>query len=333
MIDTFTIRRFSGPCDAVRFDPRHHSWADRSPIVIASGERIRVTLYGHGANLAQNATGSRIFEWISEDGTSTDYPNAPIMFGARVPKGYVTIDIRAASSHGIGERTVNVYWATGRETLKLRIVASCADVVNAAYRTSVQGGVYNPPIHVGTGETAPNVLPHLNTPYVLTRPIGQVITPDGAMMVRVADYFGEGLPENVVTAVPVPKLTWGVAGVNIHLANTQFDAQLIDQSDPNNPRVLDTLSLPQGFPDNTPLVTKDNYPGRLSTIRVVRNPRFQVGTQQVGDHVEPTFTTYHGTFTEPGSTQVLDPGALLLVVDSNNRINEGRRENDNELPF
>lgn len=333
MIDTFTIHRFSGPCSSVGFNPAHHSWADRSPIVIALGERIRVTLYGHGADLAQNATGSRIFEWISDKGTTTDYPRAPIMAGVRVPKGYVTIDIRAASSHGIGERTVNVNWATGRETLRLRIVASCTDVVNAAYRTSVQGGVYTGPIHAGAGETAPNVLPHVNTPYVLTRPIGQEITPDGAVMVRVADYFGERLPENVVTAVSVPKLTWGVAGVNIHLANTQFDAQLIDQSDPNNPRVLDTLSLPQGFPENTPLVTKDNYPGRLSTIRVVRNPRFQVGTQQVGDHVEPTFTIIHGTFTEPGSTQVLDPNAFLLIADSNNRINEGQRENDNELLF
>ena len=98
--------------------------------------------------------------------------------------------------------------------------------------------------------------------------------------------------------------------------------QLIDV-DANN-RVLDTLILAQGFPANTPLVQRDNYPGRAATLRVVMNPRFQVGTAQ---------QTFAGCFTEPGSTQTLDAKNLLIKVDPDNRINEGSNENDNELRF
>jgi hypothetical protein len=98
--------------------------------------------------------------------------------------------------------------------------------------------------------------------------------------------------------------------------------QLIDL-DANN-RVLDTLTLPQGFPAGTPQVQRDNYPGRAASIRVVLNPRFQVGT---------ALQTVVGCFTEPGSTQTLDSKNLMIKVDPDNRINEGNNENDNELRF
>ncbi len=63
-------------------------------------------------------------------------------------------------------------------------------------------------------------------------------------------FFCSGLPRNVVTTVPIPKLIWGVSGNNIIQlpANTQFDVQLIDVTNSKHPLVLDTLTLAQGFP-------------------------------------------------------------------------------------
>ena len=171
----------------------------------------------------------------------------------------------------------------------------------------------------------PNLLPALATPTVLTRPLGAVVTTTLGGMFPVNSFFCDRLAVNTPTTVNVPKLTWGVVGVNIAAAtgpNARFDVQLIDV-DANN-RVLDTLTLPQGFPANTPLVQRDNYPGRATTIRVVMNPRFQVNTAQ---------QVVVGCFTEPGSTQTLDSKNLLLKVDPDNRINEGNNENDNELRF
>src|SRR4051812_21261977 len=122
MVDTFTIRHYSGPCGNVPFHTGHFLWANRSRIEIASGERIRVTLFGSGTDLAQDVTGSNIYEWISRRGTTTDYPNAPIMFGSKIAKGYVSVDVRATSSHGLGNRTIYVKWLTGQENLNLKIV-------------------------------------------------------------------------------------------------------------------------------------------------------------------------------------------------------------------
>ena len=160
---------------------------------------------------------------------------------------------------------------------------------------------------------------------MLTRPLGAVVVTTRGGMFPVNSFFCGGLAVNTPATVNVPRLTWGVSGVNIASAsgpNARFDVQLIDVDASN--RVLDTLTLPQGFPANTPLVQRDNYPGRATTIRVVMNPRFQEGSAQ---------RTFAGCFTEPGSTQALDSKNLLLKVDPDNRINEGDRENDNELRF
>lgn len=334
MIDSFSISHYAGPCD-VRFNAKFYSWtvSGTRRIVIASRERIKVTLYGHGADFALDAIGSNIHEWISKRGTTTDYADQQISMGGIVPKGYVTINIWANASQGLGNRTVTVKWLTGTEKIRLKIVGSCDEVKGSSFRTlSVGSGGGTGPFR-RRNVRVPNILPSLSAPPALARPIGPVIATPRGEMVQVHDLFGAGLLDNVVTAVPVPKLTWGVEGVNEELANTQFEARLIDVSDPNNPRVLDTLTLPQGFPPNTPRVTKDNYPGRLTSIRVVKNPRFQFGTQPVLDEEVPVTQTYMGTFTEPGSRQSLDPTRLLIVADSRNQIDEDSRENDNELPF
>lgn len=333
MIDTYVASHHSGPCGDRDFPTNHSQWANRSRIQLASGERIQITLYGHGADLAQDVTGSNLYEWITKRGTTTDYPGAPIVFGQKVAKGFVTIAVRAAPEHGLGNRTITVKWLTGDEQLSLEIVSSCSDFTGTfrSPRVSGGGGAVRPPRVTRT--PAPNLLPYVSTDTVLARPLnGHVIPTTRGGMRQVPDFFGATLSDNVVTAVPVPTLTWGVQGVDTELVQTAFDVQLIDVTDASNPRVLDTLSLPQGFPVNTPLVTRTNYPGRPASIRVVNNPRF--GHDHDGDPTtDPLRQTYVGCFTEPGSTQALDPRQLLLVVDAGDGVGEAGRENDNELRF
>ncbi len=177
-----------------------------------------------------------------------------------------------------------------------------------------------PPPRTQTPST-PNLLPSVATPTVVARALGVAFVTVRGQMFPVNSFFCSGLAANTPATVNVPKLSWGTLGVNIEAATTRFDVQLIDV-DAN--RVLDTLTLPQGFPANTPQVMRDNYPGRPTTIRVVMNPRFQVGS---------ALQTVAGCFTEPGTTQTLDPKNLLVKVDPDNRINEGSNGNDNELRF
>jgi len=171
----------------------------------------------------------------------------------------------------------------------------------------------------GVVQPTPNVLPSAQTPFVLARPLGPAIaTPRGGMFPMNA-FFCANLPANSAQTVNVPKLTWGVSGVNIAQANRRFDVQLIDGS---TNQVLDTLTLANGFPASTPLVQKDNYPNRPATIRVIKDPSFQVGA---------AIQQRPGCFTEPGSTQRLEPASLKIKADATNQINEGQREDDNEL--
>ena len=87
MIDTFSIRHYSGPCGNMAFPTNHLEWAGRSRYQLALGERIRVTLYGHGADFASDATGSGIEEWITARGTTTDYPGARPSLADRPTQG------------------------------------------------------------------------------------------------------------------------------------------------------------------------------------------------------------------------------------------------------
>ncbi len=320
-MDTFLVNHESGPCSSVPFEFGHKSWAGRSRISLARGEKIRIKMYGHGADLATDATGSDIFEWIHDRGRDAEYPNAPLSAGQRVPKGFVIVDIKADSSHSLGNHTVKVHWLIGSETIKVRIVNSCNALKDTAYRPDPDD---QPTSGSGTGglvannPAIPNLLPYVFFPVVLTRPIGQPVVTNNGRMSRLPDSLCSGLSLNVVTGVPIPTFTWGVAGVNIEQANTQFEVSLLDLTDANNPRTLGTLNLPQGFPANTPVVRTNNYPNRPTTIRVVRNPT--LGGQ-----------TFSGCFTEPNSNQLLDPAVMAVRVDPTNRINEQDRENDNEL--
>ena len=145
------------------------------------------------------------------------------------------------------------------------------------------------------------------------------------------EFLAAGIPGNVVTPVAVPTLTWGITGVNVESITGPCDAQLIDVSDPNSPRVLDTLTLPQAFPANTPMTTKNNYPGRPGAFPAS-------STLFTFDHDNDPDAGRSARSTrllrpEPGSNPALDPMALMIKVDAQNRVAEGSRENDNELRF
>jgi hypothetical protein len=169
----------------------------------------------------------------------------------------------------------------------------------------------------------PNLLPALGAPTVLARAIvGPVATTQGPIF-QVNDAFCSNLAANSAGSVAVPVLQWGVTGVNIQNANAQFQVQLIDTT-ASPPQVLDTLTLPSGFPPNTPLVFRQNYPGRPATINVVKNPTLPFG---------PSATqTFLGCFTQPGTAPTLERGAMMIKVDTGNQIGESN-ENDNELSF
>lgn len=318
-IDSFTLTNFrSGVCRQASFRSNHFDWDTRSRISIASGETITVTLYGHGADFAQDAIGYNIYESITGRGTTTDY-NAPIFFGSKLAKGYVRINVRAEPSLGLGNRKIIVKYPTGQESFTLSVVANCDDLRNARYRnlTNASPSPRPPSPPSGGSPRQPDLQPVLiSAPSPITRSFNVISTPRGNMN-QVSSFFCSNLPVNTPTNVAVPDLTWGVVGVNPELANTRFHVQLIDAQ---SNRILDTLTLPQGFPANTPLVQRKNYPGRATSLRVVLNPRFQSGETQ-------------GCFTESSTAQSLDPNLFLIKVDPDNLIDEGSRENNNELTF
>lgn len=133
-IDTFTLDHKAGPCGEYMLSTNHMNWTGLRRIRIATGETIRVMLYGHGADFATDATGAAIYEWLDGKGNTTNYPGAPIIMGSRVAKGYVAVAIRAESQHGTGDRTVTVKWLTGSETIPLNVVSTCAELRDATYR-------------------------------------------------------------------------------------------------------------------------------------------------------------------------------------------------------
>lgn len=162
----------------------------------------------------------------------------------------------------------------------------------------------------------------LSTPNVIARALGPEILTTRGKMVPIHAFFCASLPSNVATTVAVPKISWGVSGVNIQQAASRFDVQLLNGE---TNQTIDTLVLPQGFPANTPLVQKDDYTGRVSSVRAIKDPRFQVGA---------AIETRPGCFTEPAATlPALEPKVLMIKVDATNQIDEGSRENDNELTF
>jgi hypothetical protein len=240
-VDTFTVDHESGPCSANRFITLHTPWGARQRIPMASGERIHVTLYSHGADLAQDATGSNIYEWIAGRGTTTNYPGAPIVAGSRVAKGYVTIAIRADAEHGTGNRTVTVKWLTGNETIPIRIVANCDALAGLPYRSAAPSGSGGSSVPVvgaigggviGGGVSAPatfvDVAPRANMVNLFRRQSqSPAFTQNGAQFFAIdSQRYCNDMSGNQSRIITIPNPVWGVTNVGTASVGTAFASQL-----------------------------------------------------------------------------------------------------------
>jgi hypothetical protein len=315
-VDTFTIRHVSGPCSDKPFATLHLPWATRSRIAVALGERISVRLHSHGADLASGLTRpAGVTASIVNRGTTTDYPNAPIRFGALVAKGYLTVEITVTV---LADRDVVVRWPTGTETIRVRGVADCAALVGTPYRTGLLTGRVQAPVRAASGGAQPNLLPQL----VSTAPLLRRINVSGP--IQVASTFCTGVPLTKPTAVAVPPLVWGVSsvqhpasGVRVELRNRQTGAVLSS-----------FVSGP--LQANGAAETRVNYPGRPAQVQVIN----YVPSKADGF---PEFGGVAGCYISgPAASQTLDPplGQLQIVVDPANAIAEGSNgEADNELAF
>jgi hypothetical protein len=138
-IDTFRIVHQAGPCATAHFASRHFLWTNRPSIPVATDETVAVVLYGHGMELATDASGSGILAWIDATGRSANYPGAPVVDGARALKGYVTVALRAEQRHGTGERSVLVTWPTGTATVAVSVFGTCRELRGTPYRINANG--------------------------------------------------------------------------------------------------------------------------------------------------------------------------------------------------
>lgn len=327
-IDTFTIRHISGACSDTPFTTGHFIWNNRHRIQIATGERISIYLHGEFADWAQDVTGADIFEWIEKKGATDNYPGSN-----GHDKGYVDINVRAEDSHGTGNRTITVKWATGNETISLKIVPNCAALADAPYRNpppppAQESPTVRPIAPIGPSPTAvvnnfPNLLPAVQAPYVLARPLAAAIATTRGAMFPVNTFFCANAQPNEPTNVAVPSLSWGVSGANLGGATAGFIVQIVNDANPAAPVLLDTLTLPNGLAASSPVAQRSNYAGRPTTLNVIRDPRFVISTS--------TQQTMPGCFTTPGVTQPMEPFALRVIVDASGTVAEGGFENDNSL--
>jgi hypothetical protein len=242
-VDTYEIWHKEGACAEYRFPSNHMNWANRSRINIARGEKIHVRLWGHGADLASDAGADGIHEWIVSKGRSTDYPNAPISGGQRVPKGYVTVAIEATSSHSTGNKTVTVTWPwPGQpETIPVKVVSSCEALLDDAYRQApdtptASTGTINPisPPLTGTIATpAPfvDLMPRASLYNIFRRvPESSPVTVNNATFLRVDDRWCQGMAIPAAGSasrnITVPGLDWGVTNAGTAANGAAFTSRL-----------------------------------------------------------------------------------------------------------
>lgn len=323
-VDTFEVFHSggsSGPC-RTGFANLHQSWEGRARIELLVGETVRVRLYSHGADLATGLDRSGgVMASIVGRGTTTDYPNAPIRFGSRVAKGYVTVEITPRAT---GNQEVTVRWVTGTETIRLRGVADCAELADARYRVTPQptGSAPRPPSRASGGSSTaqPNLLPQRASTAPLLRKINGIGGP-----IRVFDTFCNGVPLLNPTTVAVPPLVWGVSSANAAASGVRVELR-------NRATGAVLSSFVTGpLQSNGAAETRQNYPGRPASVQVIH----------LGKHVRADFPEFEGV---PGCylhgtaalSLTLDPpdGQLQIVVDPANAIDEGTNgEADNQLAF
>jgi hypothetical protein len=158
-----------------------------------------------------------------------------------------------------------------------------------------------------------NLLPNINTPTLFIRQIntGSPIVLDQAIC--------GGLIKQQEKEVDVPTITWMVTNASDVDINQPFNVSLIKGNNANPPfHTVNVNSIPAHG-----MTTFNNWPGRPTKIKVKLMP----------DPRQPNNNDANQcllTDTHPANT-LLDPKPLIIRVDSNNQVNEGGREDDNDL--
>jgi hypothetical protein len=324
--DTLYASHHAGPCSDYKFPTIHVEWSNRGRIELAEGETIHVTLYGHGADLATDATGSDIKEWISSCGTTTNYPNAPIIAGQRVAKGYVTVAIKGEAENALGNRTVTVKWVTGSETIPVRVVAGCAGLAPSDWRreppapsNANNGGGnpvrFNPPVITGgTASPAPflDTAPRAVVGNVFRRTGGPQRINNGTFL-PVESRWCANLPSpnsanaaSLAQTITLPDLTWGASNVGTGTIGAGFAAQLSTTAG----APLQTANVPGGL---QPGATQEfQFRRPASQVRVIR---FAIPQPQ-------------GCFVNPNDAGFFEDPAFTVQVDTTGVVTESNETNN-----
>ncbi len=320
-IDTFEVWHKDGACADHRFPSGHLLWNSRSRINVARGEKIHVRLWGHGADLATDAGADGIHEWIVSRGRSTDYPNAPITGGQKVPKGYVTVAIEATSSHSTGNKTITVTWPwPGQpETIPVKVVSSCEALLDDAYRLApdtptASTGTINPiaPPPTSTVIAPPPIVDLVPRPTLnnIFRRTGNPVTIGTGNFIPVDARWCTGLPMptsgSAARDIVVPPLDWGVSNAGT-AATGAFTAQLRSGA-----VVLQTQALAAG----TPAVgASTSFAFTRPNGGAVRVARFAIPQPQ-------------GCFVNLANPGFWEDPPLTVVVDSGGAIAESSEDNN-----
>ncbi len=241
-LDTYEVWHKSGNCGDWSTLSQHDTWPPPR-LDIATGEKLHVRLWGHGADLATDAKADKIHEWIADRGRSTDYPNAPIYGGQRLPKGYVTVAIEAKAEHGTGNRNVVVTWPfPGQpETIPVRIVSSCQGLTKAGLRhppgsPTVSSGTISPispPPTAVIGTPAPfvDLMPRATLDNIFRRVSNSgPVAVNGVSYLRVDDLWCSAFvaPASGSSSrnITVPNPVWGITNAGTAANGAAFTSQL-----------------------------------------------------------------------------------------------------------
>lgn len=321
-LDTYEVWHKSGNCGDWSTLSQHDAWPPPR-LDIATGEKLHVRLWGHGADLAVDAKASGIHEWIADRGRSTDYPNAPIYGGQRLPKGYVTVAIEAKPEHGTGSRNVVVSWPfPGQpETIPVRIVATCQELTKAGLRyppgfPTISSGTVSPiapPPTFTNNPPAPfvDLLPRATLDNIFRR-VGNSgpVTVNGISYLRVDDRWCSGFPiptsGSASRSIVVPHPVWGITNAGTAANGAAFTSRL--RTGTGVLQTTTTAAGGLGAGATTGIVfTRPN-----SAARVIR---FAIPQPQ-------------GCFVNPADSGFWEDPPLIVEVDTGGAVAESNEDNN-----
>lgn len=206
------------------------------------------------------------------------------------------------------------FWDTALEQPTGPIMFPTVEMRFTHARPSTGGGNTGGPITVG-GERPPNLQP---VRLFAERPLIRRIAGIGDN-VQVSPGFCTGLGNNQAGSAQVPSLVWGVSS-----AQEPSPSVRVELRDGSNNTVLASF-------DSGPLnandagVTRENYPGRPTSLRVIR---------VTGGDAMREYGNQTGCFLDKAAPAPrMDPAAFVLAVDTQGVVDEGPGEADNELRF